>query len=139
MKRIRFTARRIILPALVTLPIAGVVLLGSVAWASADTGSKGTDRPTYHSSVLVGAKESAEGPAADLALTKAAKITMAQAIAAGSAAVPGGTATGIELTNEGGNVVYTAHIVTSTGENDVVIDAGNGNVLAKVADQRDSD
>ena len=53
------------------------------------------------------------------------KITEAQAIKAAEAKV-GGSATKAELGNENGSLIYEVHI----GNQEVKVDAGNGNVLA---------
>lgn len=54
-----------------------------------------------------------------------AKITEAEAIKAAEAKV-GGSATKAELGNENGSLIYEVHI----GNQEVKVDAGNGNVLA---------
>jgi hypothetical protein len=124
--------------AIATLP-AAAVLAGGVGVAAAATGGggsgHGSDRPSYHSSVTTKANDEQGSDAAqDLALSKLAKVSIARAAHDAGSAVSGGRVTSIELSNEGGNVVYTADVVTSNGESEVVVDAGNGHVLAKHAD-----
>lgn len=131
---------------LVAVPVAGVVLLGGAGWAvaggagSASSTGDGAEA-TYHSSVTTATKgdgdeKDHEGSEAaeDLALAKLATIDLAQAARAGAAAVPGGSATSAELENEHGNVVYVVEVVSGAGETEVIIDAGNGHVLARQAE-----
>jgi uncharacterized membrane protein YkoI len=67
---------------------------------------------------------------------KLARITADQARSAALASVPG-TATGVELENEDGNLVYGVTVKTATGEKDVKVDAGNGKVLHVEQDEQD--
>lgn len=138
MKTTGLITRKRLLPVAIVLPVAGAVLLGGAGFAYASTtgATNGSDTPSYHSSITTKATgESGNEAAADLALTEAAKIDLAQAARAGAAAVPGGSPTSVELTNEGGNVIYTVTVVTSKKETDVIIDAGNAKVLATQVDQ----
>jgi uncharacterized membrane protein YkoI len=59
---------------------------------------------------------------------KLARITADQARSAALAKVPG-TAKRVRLENEEGNLVYSVTVMTPTGKREVMIDAGNGNVL----------
>lgn len=134
MKTPKFVTRKRFLPVLIAVPVTGAALLGVMGVAHAATNDS-SDKTTYQSSIKTTAKEdSGNEAAADLALTKSAKIDLAQAARAGAGAVPGGAATSVELTNEGGNVVYEVKVVTATAETDVIVDAGNAKVLAKQAD-----
>ena len=65
-----------------------------------------------------------------------ARITADQARSAALASVPG-TATGVELENEDGNLVYGVTVKTASGEKDVKVDAGNGKVLHVEQDEQD--
>lgn len=81
--------------------------------------------PSYQSSITV-----AEGARVD----GLAKITP-EAAAAAAANATNGTAGKVELENENGNVVYGVEITQPDGTKlDVKVDAGNGSVLAKEAD-----
>lgn len=161
----RFTTKR--RAALIGLPVAAALLLGTggltaAAYAadtpqpasssSTATGAdhEGSDtagdgqkdasdaKPSYTSSVTTAATEgSGSEAAADLAIAKLAKIDLTAAAKAAGSAVPGGTVTGIQLENEGGNVVYVAEVVTQTQQTEVVVDAGNGGVLAKTVEHDD--
>lgn len=105
-----------------------------------DTNDNGdtNETPSYHSSVTTTAKDgSGSESAADLAVAKLAKIDLAQAAKDGAGAVSGGTAIGVELTNEGGNVVYIVDVVTSSQQTEVVVDAGSGSILAKTVEHDD--
>lgn len=69
-------------------------------------------------------RDSAEGAR----LQALARITAEQARASALARVPG-TAGRVELENEDGNLVYSVHVQTVSGDRDVKVDAGNGSVL----------
>lgn len=70
----------------------------------------------------------------DASLAALATVTPAEAEAAASAAQPG-TVKEAKLSNEAGNVVYEVEIVDDAGaEFDVIVDAGNGDVLASAVD-----
>ncbi len=94
-----------------------------------DSGSKDTP-PSYHSSVTTQATDSGNELAQALALSKLATITLPDAANAASKALPGGTVIQIGLDNNAGNIVYTADVLTSNGESQIVVDAGNGAILA---------
>lgn len=146
---------------LIGLPVAAAILVGGAGAAyaadnsggatpapSGSTSSEQSDsgqhetadpKPSYTSSVTTTATESnGNEAAADLALTKLAKIDVAAAAQAGAQAVSGGSVTGVELKNEGGNVVYAVEVVTQTEQTEVIVDAGNGSVLAQTVEQADS-
>jgi len=92
--------------------------------------------PSYKASVQIpeGSTENDQAEAA--ALQAAAKISPDQAKQAALAAVPG-TAAKVELENENGNVVYGVEVTANGTTTDVKVDAGNGSVLAKDADQNE--
>lgn len=134
MKFPKFVSRKRLLPVLIAVPITGAVLLGAAGVAHAATNGS-NDKPTYQSSITTTANEDSRSEAAaDFALAKSAKIDLAQAARVGAGAVPGGVTTSVELTNEGGNIVYEVTVATSTTETDVIVDAGDAKVLAKQAD-----
>lgn len=134
MSRFRMTKRRM---ALAAVPAAAILAGGAgVAVAAVHGGDQGAenDHPSYHSSLTVPAPR---GSAAeqDAALAALAKVGLPQAIQTASHAVAGGSVVGIDLSNEGGNVVYLATVVHGQSETEVVIDAGNGRVLAQQAER----
>lgn len=88
--------------------------------------------PTYQSSIRTPDKDYATDQAEQAALAKLATVTPDQAKRAAVAAVPG-TATTVELSNENGNVVYTVEVTTAKGPVEAAVDAGNGKVLAREA------
>lgn len=138
MSRFGLNKRRVVITAISAVAVLG----GGVGIAAAATsGDQGEQPPTYHSSVTTTATESGSEAAQNLALSKLATITLPDAARAADQAVPGGTVIGIDLGNEGGNVVYTAEVVTAQGLSEVVVDAGNGHVLAghPVTDQGEQD
>lgn len=118
-----------------------------------DVGAKSDDQhdadevPNYTSSVTVpvtpDAPEGAEGSEADEAkadkaelakLEKVAKIDAKAAPKAATDKVPG-TAAKPELDEEHGNVVYEVDVTAKDGTvTEVIVDAGNGRVLAQQAD-----
>jgi uncharacterized membrane protein YkoI len=66
-------------------------------------------------------------------LAKLAKVSKDEAIAAATQAVPG-EAGKVELDNENGTVVWSVEVTSGGSHVDVKVDAGNGKVLAKDAD-----
>ncbi|HWX74388.1 MAG TPA: PepSY domain-containing protein [Solirubrobacteraceae bacterium] len=70
----------------------------------------------------------ARGQAEAARYQKLAGITADQARSAALAKVPG-TAKRVKLENEEGNLVYSVKVMTPAGKREVMIDAGNGNVL----------
>ena len=109
----------------------------------ADEADEGPETPPdYTSSVqttpedeVADEAETDESEAAqDAALAALATVTPDEASAAALASQPG-TVEEVELDNEAGNVVYEVEIVDDAGaEFEVIIDAGNGAVLASAAD-----
>ena len=98
--------------------------------------------PTYTSSVQTApedeaadATETDESEAADdVARAALATVTPDEASAAAIASQVG-TVQDVELSNKAGNVVYEVEIVDASGtEFEVIIDAGNGAVLASAAE-----
>jgi uncharacterized membrane protein YkoI len=85
---------------------------------------KGEVEPQYHSSIQV-----PRGVKKEAALQKLATITREQAvqIAQGAAA---GTVVESALENEDQNLVYTVEVSNAGSTSEVIIDAGNGKVLA---------
>ena len=92
------------------------VIAGSVAAPAEDQGQAETD-------------ESA-------ALAPLAKITADRAAAVAIAAVPGTSGTPT-LESDGGFVVYKVVVTTATGDIEVIVDAGDGKVLAQEAHHGD--
>jgi uncharacterized membrane protein YkoI len=117
--------------------VAGIAAAQSSGGSTTTNAASADESPAYKSSVTV-----PDGPdtgkddesAESAALQSQAKITPDQAKAAALAAVPG-TANKVELENENGNVVYGVEVTDAAGKTtDVKVDAGNGTVLAKDAD-----
>ena len=107
------------------------------------------EKPDYTSSVTVPVtKEGPEGSDADEAkadraeqakLEKVAKIDAKAASKAATDKVPG-TVDEIDLDEEGGNVVYEVEVTARDGtETDVIVDAGNGRILAQETDDKSDD
>ena len=107
------------------------------------------EKPDYTSSVTVPVtKEGPEGSDADEAkadraeqakLEKVAKIDAKAASKAATDKVPG-TVDEIDLDEEGGNVVYEVEVTAKDGtETDVIVDAGNGKILAQETDDKSDD
>lgn len=139
MTRFGRTTKRV---AITVLSTAAVLTAGAgIAFAATGAGGHGEDgdHPSYHSSATTRAGDENGNEATQaLALSRLAKITLPQAAHDASRAISGGTVTSVDLGNEGGNVVYTAEVVTNHGLSEVVVDAGNGHILAKHA-QHDSE
>ena len=117
--------------------VAGVAAAQSSGSAPTNTTA---ESPAYKSSVTApnGPDTGKDNEGSEsAALQPLAKVTPEQAKAAALAAVPG-TANNVELENENGNVVYGVEVTDASGNTtDVKVDAGNGTVLAKEADQND--
>jgi len=109
--------------ALTALAIASTLVLSSQA-----------DPVTYRSSVQLPAAERTDAEEA-IALRKAAKITLRQATAAAEKAVPGGELLESELDSEDGNVIYEFEFLDQGAERKVIVDAGNGRILANYIDR----
>lgn len=115
-----------------------VLLGGGATLASAATGGNdGTQEPRLSGTVQAPAETTKEGndtaaseQAQDGQLRSLAKISDAQAKAAAVKAV-GGSATGVQLGDENGYVVYEVAVTTPSGVLDVKVDAGSGAVLAQ--------
>lgn len=118
--------------------IATVIVLIIAGGIAAVIESRDSDHVNFTSSVTVPktVKVNAEDDN-DAVLAARAKITAEQAGEHAAEAVPG-KVIGIDLELEKGNLVYEVDVVTSTNTTEVVIDAGNGRVLAKKA-ERDGD
>jgi uncharacterized membrane protein YkoI len=110
--------------------------------ATADTGAAaGTEEqdPMLNGSITVADHESLSEADEAAALEGLATISAADAEQAATAAVPG-TASPAELENENGSVVYEVKVVDADGmEHEVIVDAGNGAVLAQEQDDEGSE
>lgn len=132
--------------------IAAAATSGSASRAASSLantaqGAIESDDPQFTSSVTIVDNEiedgiddddAAEDAAEDAALAQLATITADQASQSANAAVPG-TVCEVELDEEDGSVVYSVEILTDTGVVEVVVDAGNGNVLAQEVEDDDYD
>lgn len=125
--------------AFTTAACAGL-FAGAAAIASAATGngSSGSGDTAVNSSVTLPTTKYASDAEEAKALAEAAKIGFDKAAEAARAAVSG-TVTEVELDNKHGSVVYEVEVVTDTGDVEVIVDAGNGNVLAQHRDDEDDD
>jgi uncharacterized membrane protein YkoI len=115
-----------------------------------DEKNEADEKPDYTSSVTIEVTpEGPEGSDADKAddsedkadkaeqakLEKVAKIDADAASKAATDKVPG-TVDEVELDEEGGNVVYEVDVVAQDGtETEVIVDAGNGKILAQEVDK----
>jgi uncharacterized membrane protein YkoI len=110
------------------LTLATIMATTGAVTLSAKDGKGEEKAPQYHSSIQADKKLENEA-----ALQKLAKITLEDAVRAAQGAAPGTiTESGIE--NEDGNVVYTVEVRSGNSTSEVIVDAGNGKVLAVVAD-----
>lgn len=112
----------------------------SVAGAPATNGTAEQPDVTIKSSVTIAPDKSGteQSDAAEAAQLKSvAKISDADANAAATAKVPG-TVVKTELSEEDGNVVYDVEVKDASGAiTEVVVDAGNGTVLAQEVEGAD--
>jgi uncharacterized membrane protein YkoI len=117
--------------ALATVMTAAGAFTLSAHEGKGEKGEKGEKAPQYHSSIQADKKLESES-----ALQKLARITLEDAVRAAQGAAPGTVIeSGIE--NEDGNVVYTVEMRSGKSTTEVVVDAGNGKVLATSADADD--
>lgn len=91
--------------------------------------------PSYTSSITAPDNSMTEEDEAQ-ELAKYATISQKTAEDAALNEVPG-TLGEVELENENGNVVYSVEVQTSSGNMDVKVDAGNGQVLCIETDDED--
>lgn len=118
--------------------LAGGILLvtsATVAFATnaIDKNEKEEENePAYRSSVQVDPKLEDQA-----ALVRSARISVEDA--ARIAATTGGNVTEVGLENEDGSLVYAAEVTSGTTVKEVIIDAGNGNVLSTVAETEDDE
>lgn len=129
----RFPSRRLLLLG----GIAVLALSGGVAGIALAQG--GDSETPYRSSITVPDTEEKNETTEAESLRPLAKISPAAARDAALAAVPG-TAGDPQLENEDGNVVYSVKVTAPDSRvSDVKVDAGNGNVLAKEADDDEAE
>ncbi|MDE0805303.1 MAG: PepSY domain-containing protein [Acidimicrobiales bacterium] len=96
--------------------------------------------PTLNGSIQTPEDESLSEADEAKALEGLAKISPADAEQAALAAVPGTVNGAPELENEDGSVVYEMEITSADGTvTEVVVDAGNGDVLAQEAGDSEDD
>jgi uncharacterized membrane protein YkoI len=97
--------------------------------SASDNGLDGQDaqEPAYTSSVVIQDSTMTENQEAQ-ALQQYATISQQTAVNVALNEIPG-TPVKVVLENENGNVVYSVEILTSSGNMDVKVDAGNGQVL----------
>ena len=89
--------------------------------------------PAYQSSARISNIERTD--AAELqAMKEVTRISPEQALSIAKRKAPSSTISQIELENEDGNVVYEVDFVKQGVERTLIIDAGNGNVLADFVD-----
>jgi uncharacterized membrane protein YkoI len=133
--RFRLPSRR----RLVAGGLAVLALGGGVAGIAVAQGGGENDEPSYRSSVTVAETNHQDEAAEAQQLRSVARISPEQARDAALRAVPG-TAKDPKLENENGNVVYEVLVTDSKGAvTDVKVDAGNGSVLAKEAEEAGDD
>ena len=126
------------------LPSRRLFLLGGIAVLALSAGAagialaQGSDSETpYRSSITVPDTEEQNEATEAESLRPLAKISPAAARDAALGAVAG-TAGDPQLENEDGNVVYSVKVTAPNSRvTDVKVDAGNGSVLAKEADDDD--
>ena len=91
----------------------------------------GEQDPMLNGSIQAPDDESLSEPEEAKALEGLATISLSDAEAAATSAVPGGTVNSVELGNENGSVVYEVDMTDANGQEvEVKVDAGNGGVLA---------
>jgi uncharacterized membrane protein YkoI len=104
--------------------LAALAVAGTSSVALAENDSEQEAKPTYHASIQVPAKLESEA-----ALQKLAKVTREDAARIAQGSAPG-TVVETKLENEDQNLVYTVEISSGGKTSEVIVDAGNGKVLA---------
>ncbi len=119
--------------------LAALALAAGAAGMAVAQGGDEVNEPSYRSSVTVADTQTEDEAAEARQLESVAKISPEQAREAALRAVPG-TARDPELENENGNVVYEVLVTETTGAlTEVKVDAGNGSVLAREAEEPGDD
>ncbi|NJF24669.1 peptidase M4 [Thermococcus sp. Bubb.Bath] len=111
---------------IVTLSIGAFAMATSIG--SANTSGKNVQTPSYTGSIKIAQNSNLSEDQEAKALQKLAKITPEQAKSAALTKV-NGTVVKVSLEDENGYLVYSVEVKTSSGINDVKVDAGNGKVL----------
>jgi hypothetical protein len=112
---------------------AVVATTGAVAAFALESEHGKEEKVTYRSSIQVpaGVKKQSE-------LQKLAKISREEAIRVAKTAAPGKVIE-TKLENEEQNLVYTVEVKNAGKVIEVIVDAGNGKVLATAADEDDDE
>jgi uncharacterized membrane protein YkoI len=108
--------------------VAALAVAGTSGVALAENEGEHEAKPSYHASIQVPAKLEN-----GTALQKLAKITREDAARIAQGSAPG-TVVETKLENEDQNLVYTVEVSSGGKTSEVIVDAGNGKVLAVNAD-----
>ncbi|MCA9775586.1 MAG: PepSY domain-containing protein [Candidatus Eremiobacteraeota bacterium] len=109
-------------------------ILAILAISAALSNISQADQSTYRSSIQLPAAERSDREE-ETALRRLARISMSQALAVARTVVPDGRLLESELDSEDGNIVYEFEFLVQGEERVVVVDAGNGKILASYPDR----
>lgn len=114
----------------VLIQVVALSGLLTVLPASAEKPHEKEERAAYRSSI-----QAPKGNENEAQLQKLAKITQKAAIQTASARARSSAPEHVELENEDGNVVYVVRFKAGSLEREIVVDAGNGKILADQTDK----
>lgn len=108
----------------------GILLLGILVSSLSLTS---VSDPVFQSSVRIPDMERSESEEMAV-IKKVALISPEQALSIVRKLAPSASMSQVELENEDGNVVYEIDIVNEGAERTIIVDAGNGSILADYVD-----
>ncbi len=115
--------------------VKGLVLLSLVGTLAMADGDKETSddnqKLNIKSSIQISdnATEEVENSSAKIGVTDVTKVIKGKSL---------GKILSVKLENENGNLVYIAEVVKNDQTTDIIVDAGNGKILASMVDKKDS-
>lgn len=115
--------------------VKGLVLLSLVGTLAMADGDKETSddnqKLNIKSSIQISdnATEEVENSSAKIGVTDVTKVIKGKSL---------GKILSVKLENENGNLVYIAEVVKNDQTKDIIVDAGNGKILASMVDKKDS-
>jgi len=114
--------------------LVALSLIGTLAMANGDKESDDDNNQELKikSSIQISdkASEEFENKEAKIGVEKVTQVINNKAL---------GKIISVQLENKNGNLVYTAEVLKNNQITDIIVDAGNGKILASIIDKKDSD
>jgi len=113
--------------------LVALTLVGTLAMADGDKElNDDTQELQVKSSIQISenATEEIENSSAKIGVEKVVQIIKDKSL---------GKILSIKLENENGNLVYKAEVLKNNQMTDIIVDAGDGKILASILDKKDSD